>query len=492
MKSNLLRHSLDISRNSGFAEIYEKKNLKLQLNEIQSLNKFCRERNKMLERQIEELNQQLGNMNKINRKLMKNSGFTDSQDIEQVYTAVYKKELVEAYKEIDFLKLEIDKIKRINEVLTEENTNLKNKMQQYRKYVAQLSSKQDLATVLTNTIEIPITINKSLNEISSLKSIVEVFDYISLRLMEISQKNTIYLCSSNIHKAYSSGMKYSSDKTRIGKMFLIIHGPKTNEKAMFSGLEQVQASKIDKDYMLIPGIIRKEVDFVIQCREPNKGNFNENDEKIVSLFGNYACRVIQQIMLKDEEKALKGRLEGILSLLSILATTHSLDAFANRIDKELARFFNFEASGIVFIDNISNQFFIFGYSSKPGEKFGKDVIRLPVSMGITSESFITKEIKIYQNLKNKAGYSPEIDNISATGDIRNCIMCPVIGPESKITGILQIVNKITGKINAHDCKMIKELSQILGYMIYGITQIEQAMDITTRMKSTMSTLLLNC
>ena len=491
MKQNLLRHSLDTSRNSPYQDFYENKNFKLQINELQTINNMTRERNKILERQISEISQQLANMNKINRKLIGNSGVTDREDFELVYTANYKKQLTDAYKEIEYLKFEVEKLRKINTMLAEENSNLKGRVHQYRKYVVQLSSSQEIEPLASKHVEVSGSLYKSLTDHWKTEDPLSVFDRIYANAQEISQKNTIYICSPNMQKMYSSTLPAAPEKIRIGKMFLLLHSPPKNNTALFSAIEHVQVPRFEKDHLLIPGIIRKDVDFVVQCCEPNRGYFTENDEKAANLLVSFACKELRLLMCKAEEKALKSRLEGVINLMAILVTGNSLDKFANLVDQELGKFFNFESSGIVFVDTISKEFFIFGYSSKPKVKFGNEVIRLPLTMGLTSDCYKSGELKLYQNIKQKAQYSPEIDNVSATGDIRNCIMIGLEGPNEKITGVLQMSNKITGKINAHDCRLIKELSKVLGFLIHGIASIEQALDLTTRMKTSLSTLLLH-
>lgn len=487
----MLRHSLDISRTSPSHDLNQERNYKLQINELQSMNKMGRERNKMLERQVEELSQQLGNMNKVNRKLIGSNGVIDGRDVEQVYTASYKKELTEAYKQIEFLQFETDKLRRVNQMLLEENANLQSKVHQYRKYVVQLSSTQEIPMAVLKTIEVPLVIYKSITDPYKFSNIISVFDHIYAAVTEFSQRNTIYVCSPTLQRLYLAGLGKPLDKTRIGKMFVFIHSPPKNEKALFSSLEQVNSSKFAKDYLLIPGIFHKEIGFVLQCCDPNLQSFTENDEKVANFLINSACKEIKVLISKTNENCLKERIEGILQLISVLVTANSLDKFANLVDSELAKFCGFEAAGVVFVDNLSKEFFIFGYSSKPGVKFGNEVIRLPLNMGITGDNYQFGELKIYQNIKQKALYSPEIDNVAAVGDIRSCVMVGLSGPEGKFTGVLQIVNKISGKITANDCKVIEELSKVLGYMIYGIAAIEQSLDLTTRMKASLSTILLH-
>ena len=195
MKQNLLRQSLDISRSYESHSFYENKTFRLQINELQTINKICRERNKLLERQIDELNHQLGNMHKINVKLLSNRGTSDFNDYEQVYTAVNKKELVEAYKQIDFLQLELEKTKNFYRVLLEDNENLKNKILQYRKYVAQLSTSQEISPVLQDFIEFPLNLAKSLEVLKTVKTLPNVFEVVCSSLKEIAISTSVYIVS---------------------------------------------------------------------------------------------------------------------------------------------------------------------------------------------------------------------------------------------------------------------------------------------------------
>ncbi|OMJ75634.1 hypothetical protein SteCoe_25192 [Stentor coeruleus] len=459
--------------------------LRMQITELQTINKIFKDRNKTLERQIEERNEEIASLTKVNRKVMNEYGCSDNKDIEQMYEAMFKKQLTDAYKRIDMLQLEVDKVRNINNILTEENHNLKTRLLQYRKYVAQLSS-QDLQPLTPTSVDIPLKLYAMFDEMKSFKTAYMLMDYTVEALKNLSGKNTIFICSKPLQRLYSSSLKEKPEKIQIGKFFIIPHSSDKSDKAKFPGIEHVHGSTLQKDYILLPVSIHKDIDFIIQCSNPTKGIFEDNDLKILELLSNFMVKIIKSINSKYIEKEHKIKLEKFVSVASKLMTSRNLNTFANFIDISLAEFLEFEHAGIVFVDKKSNEFFVFTRSNLLDKAFGLDVLRLPISIGISSEAIYENGVKIHENLKHKAHFSPEIDNVPFANEIRHCVMVKLVDFDGMPVGVLQVMNKLYGKINSTDISLIQELARFLGPMINGITEIEQALEITTQMKKSIS------
>ena len=486
MKSNTLRHSLDFTRFSKFPESPNLKSLKLQVNELHTVNQTYRERNKMLERQIEDLNSEMNNLLKLNRKLANNFGNTQIQDLEQVFEGIYKKQMNDAFSTIDQLKQELDSSRGMIQILREENNLLKTKLLQYRKYVVQLSSSQEIPLFTPTTVEFSKDILDSLTILNKIKSVPELFDAFASILKPIAQTTLFFIHSSTLGKLYNSSQKHPKEKVRVQRLNLLVHGDISKTKAYFTTKDDLADRSYSADYMLVPGIIYKDFDYIIQCTSPVRSSFTENDLLTLSLLSQYLSRLLKTLQVKSFENLRRASMEKLIKLVSKLVTAKSLDALANLVDEHLAELFEFQEAGVVFVDHRANQFFIYGYSPKVNVKFCNEVIRLPIGMGFTGEVFKGSEVKVFENLKNKAGFNQDIDNVASTGDIKQCAMVKLPGPDGVFTGVLQISNKVIGKVNQNDLKMIQDIAPVLGHIIFGITNFEEAFDLTLKMKNSLS------
>lgn len=484
MRNNPLRFSLDFSRYSKSPDQQNTKALKLQVNELQSVNQSFRERNRMLERQIEELNTEISGLLKLNRKLANTYGNPQLQELEQVCEGIYKKQMDDGFARIEQMQLELNKLSRIVQMLREENSELKTKLLQYRKYVAQLSSSQEIPIFIPTSIEIPKTVLESLKSFNKCRTVVQVFETVSETLSSVSSCCLFFIYSSPLCKLYNKTPPIK-EKTRIGRMNLLVHGDLSQEKAFFMSKDEVLNPVQTSYYIISPGYIRKDLDFIIQCSKPVNSIFSENDLGIVSLVTLYASKILKIVQLRSQEDQRKSHLQATLNLIGKLVTAKSLDSFANLVDEHLASLFDFQEAGIVYIDHKVKQLFIYGYSPKPNIKFCDEVIRFPDYTGFTGEVLKGSGIRLLENLKNKAGFHPEVDNIASTGEIRQCVMVKLIGPEGLCTGVLQLNNKTSGKVSQSDLKSVQELAPLLGHIIFGISNIENALDLTLKMKNSL-------
>jgi uncharacterized protein YukE len=486
MKNNPLRHSLDLNRFSRLQDTPNLKGLKLQVNELQTVNQNYRERNKMLERQIEELNSEINNLLKLNRKLASSYGNVQLQELEQVCEGIYKKQMNDSFTTIDHLKQDLDRFKQIVQMLREENTHLKTKLFHYRSYVVQLSSSQEIPIFTSPTVEIWKDSIDSLPSLSKSKSVSEAFDNFSTVLKPLSQKSLFFINSPSLLKLYNSTLSSPKDRTKVGRLSLLIHGDLSTEKAFFSSKEEVQQACYSKDFLVFPITLQKDLDLIVQCSQPSRGCFEEADLKILSLFTSFLSKTLKLLQSKSQEKLRKNNMQKMIQLVATLVTARSLDTFANLLDEHLSSIFEFQEAGIVFVDHKVNQFFVYGYSPKANVKYCNEVIRLPINMGFTGEVFKGDSIRVFENLKNKAGFNQDIDNTASTGDIKQCLMVKLPGPDGIFTGVLQLNNKVSGKITKNDLKIVQEFAPLLGNIIFGISHFEEAFDLTLRMKNSIN------
>ncbi|MFS6706501.1 hypothetical protein WHK35_14330, partial [Staphylococcus aureus] len=121
------------------------------------------------------------------------------------------------------------------------------------------------------------------------------------------------------------------------------------------------------------------------------------------------------------------------------------------------------------------------YSSDSDLKYSQDKIRFPITMGLTGETYKHKGWVVYESVKKKHLYNPEIDNIASASDLNMCLMSCLPGPRNGISGILQLGNKVGG-FSQRDIKVVNGLSTILGFMVAGVNDISEALELTIKMK----------
>lgn len=170
------------------------------------------------------------------------------------------------------------------------------------------------------------------------------------------------------------------------------------------------------------------------------------------------------------------------NIIASLSKSRTHQDLANTVDSVLPKYFEFQSVGIIFVDKAGQEFYALAYSRYGSEKYSNDTTRFPITMGLSGETFQAKSIKVYENVKRKNLYNPEIDNVSNCSDVNSLIMACLPGPNDSILGILQLSNKISGNISAKDVKLVGEISVVIGSLVDGINAIDEAKELTVKMK----------
>jgi hypothetical protein len=104
--------------------------------------------------------------------------------------------------------------------------------------------------------------------------------------------------------------------------------------------------------------------------------------------------------------------------------------------------FGFEKAGILFKDDINNVFYsIHSEDYNSGQILEENIVRYPMSIGISGKSAMKEKIMISAKGEHEFGFSSDIDNFLNISKIDNFIIGPMVDTKGNIRGILQLFNK---------------------------------------------------
>lgn len=188
---------------------------------------------------------------------------------------------------------------------------------------------------------------------------------------------------------------------------------------------------------------------------------------------------------KHKEITQKQHVTELTNIAANLLMNRSFKDLANKIYEILPGFFEFEKAGIVFVDEHSNEFFKMVSSGEDHEKYSDRFVQFSLNAGVTGEVFKTSEICHFHNVKNLRFYNPEIDNVAAAPNLRNCIMGCMLGHDDKVVGILQLGNKTNGRhITDTDIKKMKSVQKLIGMCISATNVVVECLSLTIGFKTT--------
>ncbi|CAG9315507.1 unnamed protein product [Blepharisma stoltei] len=498
--------------------------------EFETYQKISQERIKLLEKQLREISEQLAKMQKINRKLLEEKLQIDPVEmhymVQELIVADFKKELIESQAEVEKNRMEAEKAKRKAEQLILENKKLEGSIKRYRKIIGDMTgtprfnalteslsnSYQDnfppqlpnIKNGLVDSYKPPGTgmssksfdkplhrilpmLESSISEISSSETFHSLLSHLAKTCKSIlsCERCTIFLISPIIQQLYTTFFSnfHSINRVLLGTSWILIHTDPSADSSspVFAKSSELIPGIRTPEEIVEPIMIHKHPIIAVQCQNSSKG-FDLQDSRVLKIVLLQVRSCLKQFLLKDKETKLQVQLQDMSAVIAALSKARSHQALANTIDAILPKFFEFHTAGIIFVDKSEKEFFSFAYSRLGAEKYSSDTVWFPATMGLSGETFKSRSMKVYENVKKKNLYNPEVDNIANASDVSSLIMSCLPGPNDTIVGILQLSNKISGSISAKDIKLVGELSIVIGNLIVGVNEIDEAKELTVKMK----------
>jgi GAF domain-containing protein len=159
--------------------------------------------------------------------------------------------------------------------------------------------------------------------------------------------------------------------------------------------------------------------------------------------------------LAHEHRAAERQVERLHLLLEMthqLVRTPDLDTVLRLISETTARLANAERSTVFVVDRAKKEIW-----SKVAMGEGVGEIRLPLGEGIAGTVAQTGRTMHLPDAYAHPKFNPDVDR--RTGyRTRNLLALPLRGPDSKVIGVLQILNKRGGPFQPDDVEMLTGLA----------------------------------
>jgi hypothetical protein len=484
---------------------------------METLVKLCRERIKLLEKTVSDLSIQTDKLQQVNKALLSEKLDLSSPDIsyflQDIIVNDIKKQLEESHNEIEKYRLDAERTKKKYEAIQQENRRIEGSIKRYRKMIMQNTANRFIPLDLPSNDEELSTKRSSdssrthneksffksysslegvIKEMSESSNLLILFTKICTACKSLlpSNKVTIYLISQDLQRFYLRYFQSVQHVQRVlfNNSWIQVHTDPSCDviEPFFSKLEDVLPSFKSSEKLIGSISVLRETSVIIQCISSDK-QFDSHCEKIFSIMTQAAAVMTRLVLSNDREKALKKQLVDIVEVSSHISKSRNHQSLAHAIHYTLPKFFECESAGIVFIDEDGQESYTMAYSSEPNQLFSQDIIRFPINMGLTGETYKSRGVMIFDNVKKRNLYNPEIDNIAGTPDLNLSLMSCCLGPNNGIFAVLQLGNK-SGGFSKKELQIVTTFSCILGNMAAGIYDISEAMDLTIKIKEYMANL----
>ena len=505
--------------------------LKFKLTELESIVRHCRERIKSLEKTVYDLNVHVEKLQVVNNALLAEKLDLNSPEIsyflQDVVVHDIKKQLENAYNEKEKHRMDTERIKKRYEAIVQENRRIEGSIKRYRKLVSQNSphrnsfdssalheeqgegeqegegeegggggkfSSRPQKAILgeRGKYKQMMLVDGYIKDIVDSGSLFLLFSKFcnAIRNLIGCQKVTVYLLNTELQRLYTKHFASAQyvQKVTMGNVWVMVHTDPSCDviEPSFSKTEEILKSVKTADKLIQSMLITKDPALVVQCSNPLKP-FDHTDEKILTSLFQSTSAATKLILSQNREKALKTQLISLVEVSSNISKSRNHQSLATAVHTFLPKFFECETAGIVFIDEETQESYTLAYSSEPNQLFSRDVVRFPVYMGLTGETYKSKGVQIFDNVKKRNLYNPDIDNIAAAPDLSMSLMSCLKGPNDGIYGVLQLGNKVGG-FSEKELRVVSGFSTILGYMAAGICDISEAMDLTIKIREYMTNL----
>lgn len=514
LKSNLIEFPSLEQKNRTFSVDPTVKTMKLKLTELESLVRLCKDRIKSLEKTVYDLNLQLEKLQIVNNALLSEKLDLNSPEIgyflQDIVVHDIKKQLENAHNENEKHRMDTERMKKKYEAIVQENKRIEGSIKRYRKLVSQKSPRKSINEL--NVQDEEIVMNKTeksgvgdggkhkqihlvdffIKEIVECGSLPMVFNKFcnAVRNLIGCQRVTVYLLADELQRFYVQFFASAQyvQKVTLGNVWIMVHTDSCCDvvEPCFGKIEDYASNVRTADKLAQSMIVGKEPGLIVQCLSPNK-SFTITDEKILTSLFQSTIAMTKLLLSHNREKQLKKQLISTVEVSSNISKSRNHQSLATAVHTYLPKFFECETAGIVFIDEETQESYTLAYSSEPNQIFSKDVIRFPINMGLTGVTYKSKGYQIFDNVKKRNLYNPEIDNIASAPDLNMCLMSCLNGPNDGIYGVLQLGNKVGG-FKEKDLQIVTGFSTILGYMAAGIYDISEAMDLTIKIKEYLANL----
>ena len=217
-----------------------------------------------------------------------------------------------------------------------------------------------------------------------------------------------------------------------------------------------------------------------------RGEFNlftAADFNFLNLITSCAELVVKYSKSREREAAEIEHVSELANIVSTVINNKNHKELANNVFKSIPRFLEFESVGIAFVNKKKQEFFIMLPSESNSDKYSDTIVKFPIDLGITGDTYKKNKIIKLDNIKSHRLFNSEIDNCSRSPILNNGIFASLLGIDDNVVGVIQIINKKNGKnISDKDLEKVNYLRKIIGICITCTNSISETSSLTINFK----------
>ncbi len=229
---------------------------------------------------------------------------------------------------------------------------------------------------------------------------------------------------------------------------VIIHNAYSDER--FDPSVDEKTGFITKSILCTPiKTVRGETLGVIQALNKTKGEFNQEDLKLLNATTTQASVFLQSALLVEQmEKARRQEAE-FLSVVSEVSSEIQLGPLLQKIMAAVTKMLNAERSTLFLNDEKTDELY-----TEIGQGLGATKIRFPNHLGIAGTVLKSRESVNIPHAYADLRFNPSFDK--ETGFFTRSILCvPVTNKDGKTIGVTQVLNRLGGPFTENDEARLK-------------------------------------
>ena len=229
---------------------------------------------------------------------------------------------------------------------------------------------------------------------------------------------------------------------------VIIHNAYSDER--FDPSVDEKTGFITKSILCTPiKTVRGETLGVIQALNKTKGEFDQEDLKLLNATTTQASVFLQSALLVEQmEKARRQEAE-FLGVVSEVSSEIQLGPLLQKIMAAVTKMLNAERSTLFLNDEKTDELY-----TEIGQGLGATKIRFPNHLGIAGTVFKSRESVNIPHAYADLRFNPSFDK--ETGFFTRSILCvPVTNKDGKTIGVTQVLNRLGGPFTENDEARLK-------------------------------------
>ena len=194
---------------------------------------------------------------------------------------------------------------------------------------------------------------------------------------------------------------------------------------------------------------------VFQLLNKARGPFTTEDEHLLQAFAAQAAIAVKNAMLNEEIRKRMEVSETLLKVMKSVASELQIDELLKKIVNSTSEVMNAERATLYLLDLKTGDLW-----SKVAQGLGSMEIRVPFGVGIAGHVALTGETVNIEDAYLDPRFNPEIDKRSGFRT-RSVLCMPLRNEANEITGVMQVLNKLSGVFTEEDERLLNALgSQI--------------------------------